>query len=59
MQDQSKIVKTFSMQALADLAEQDAALKPGILDQLEIFTRQGSPAMKSRGQKLIQRLKEK
>ncbi len=31
LEDQSKIVKTLSMQALADIAEQDAALRPAIL----------------------------
>jgi hypothetical protein len=57
LQDKSKIVKTFAMQALADIAEQDGALFPGILKQLEVLTLEGSPAMKSRGKKLLARLK--
>ena len=56
LQDESKIVKTFSMQALADIAEQDADLRPSILMQLQELTRTGSPAMQSRGRKLLARL---
>ena len=56
LSDNSKIVKTFSMQALADLAEQDASLRSQVIPLLEEFTRTGSPAMKSRGRKLLERL---
>ena len=59
LEDKSKIVKTFSMQALADIAEQDATLKPAITAQLEFLTGTGSPAMKSRGRKLLARLKRR
>ena len=57
LKDKSKIVKTFSMQALADIAEQDKNLKPGIIQKLEVLAREGSPAMKSRGRKLLSKLK--
>ena len=57
--DKSKIVKTFSMQALADIAEQDAGLKPAIVRQLEFLTETASPAMKSRGRKLLAKLKRR
>ena len=57
--DKSKIVKTFSMQALADIAEQDADLRPSIVMQLQELTRTGSPAMQSRGRKLLARLARK
>ncbi len=57
LQDKSRIVKTFSMQALADIAEQDADLRPAIVAQLEELTCTGSPAMQSRGRKLLTRLK--
>ena len=56
LQDESKIVRTFSMQALADIAERDADLRPSILMQLQELTRTGSPAMQSRGRKLLARL---
>ena len=54
--DQSSIVKTFAMQALADLAGQDADLRETIIPLLEILTRQGTPAMQSRGRKLLAKL---
>jgi hypothetical protein len=57
LKDESKIVKTLSMQALADMAEQDASLRAPIIRQLEELTRSGSPAMKSRGRKLLAKLK--
>jgi hypothetical protein len=45
------------MQALADIAEQNVGLKPEIIEKLEILTQEGSPAMKSRGRKLLSKLK--
>jgi hypothetical protein len=56
LNDKSNIVKTFSMQALADLAEKDASLRSQVIPLLEEITRTGSPAMKSRGRKLLQKL---
>jgi HEAT repeat protein len=58
LHDKSKIVKTFAMQALADFAERDAALRPEVIQLLEELTRTGSPAMASRGRKLRQRLSQ-
>ena len=58
LENKSKIVKTFAMQALADLALQDRELKPSIYRQLEELTRIGSPAMQSRGRKLLAKLKD-
>ncbi len=59
LKDKSKIVKTFSMQALADIAEQDKGLRSSIIKKLEALTEEGSPAMKSRGRKLLSKLKMK
>lgn len=56
LNDQSSIVKTFAMQALADMAERDVQLRAPIIKQLETLTRTGTPAMKSRGRKLLARL---
>jgi hypothetical protein len=56
--DESRIVKTFSMQALAEIAALDAELRAPIIARLERLTRTGSPAMKSRGRKLLLRLSE-
>jgi hypothetical protein len=57
--DKSSIVKTFAMQALADLAEQDADLRPAIVQQLKTLTRAGTPAMRARGKKLLARLTQR
>jgi hypothetical protein len=57
--DKSRIVKTFSMQALADIAAQDKQLRPSIVRQLEKLTKEGSPAMQSRGKKLLEQLRKK
>jgi hypothetical protein len=56
LNDKSKIVKTFSMQALMDFAERDAGLRPQVIKLLEELTRTGSPAMRSRGRKLLGKL---
>jgi hypothetical protein len=54
--DTSSIVKTFAMQALADIAVQDSQLRAPIVARLKKLTRTGSPAMKNRGLKLLARL---
>ena len=56
LNDKSKIVKTFSMQALADFAERDASLRLKVIKLLEELAKTGSPAMRSRGRKLLERL---
>jgi hypothetical protein len=56
LDDRSKIVKTFSMQALADLAERHPGLRPQVVEVIERLARTGSPAMRSRGQKLLAKL---
>jgi hypothetical protein len=56
LNDKSKIVKTFAMQAMADLAGQDPSLRPAIITRLETLTASGSPAMQSRGRKLLAQL---
>jgi len=57
LNDRSKIVKTFAMQALADFAERDAGLRIRVIKLLEELTTTGSPAMRSRGRKLLEKLK--
>jgi hypothetical protein len=56
--DQSHIVKTFAMQALADIATQDDCLRTQIIPILARLTRTGSPAMKSRCRKLLIKLRQ-
>jgi hypothetical protein len=54
--DRSSIVRTFAMQALADLAEQDASLQTEVVELIRRLARTGSPAMRARGRKLLMRL---
>jgi HEAT repeat protein len=56
LEDESSIVKTCSMQALADLAAQDERLLAEVTPLIERLTRTGTPAMMSRGRKLLKRL---
>lgn len=54
--DKSRIVRTCSMQGLADLALQDARLLNPIRQLMVSLIRTGSPAMKSRGRRILSRL---
>lgn len=53
LDDESKIVKVFAATALAELAANDRNLRNRLVPVLEGFIRNGSPAMKNRGKKLI------
>lgn len=57
LQDKSRIVKTFAMQGLTDLAKQDPRLTNSIRPLISSLTRTGSPSMKSRGRKLLLQLR--
>ena len=57
LNDESKIVKTFSMQALADLTDIDLNLNKKVITIIEKQMKQGSPAVLSRGRKLLAKLK--
>jgi HEAT repeat protein len=59
LEDESKIVKTSAMQALADLACQNPDLLPRVVPLLRDLTAGGSPAMRSRGRRLLQGLGQK
>ena len=56
--DRSKIVQTFALQALADLAEQDPSLLPRVIEIIQEATASGSPAVRSRGRRLLSELQE-
>lgn len=58
LDDWSKIVKTLSMQALADLALVDPRFRLKVMALLQKLVQIGSPAMQSRGRKLLAVLKE-
>lgn len=53
LEDKSRIVKTFAMQGLADLAAQDSRHLIKVRRLITSLIRTGSPAMKSRGRKLL------
>jgi hypothetical protein len=53
LDDRSRIVKTFSMQALADIAMHDSSLRSTVVRLLKSLVTTGSPAMKTRGRKLL------
>src|SRR5271168_5143529 len=52
LEDRSSIVKTFALQGLSDLAQNDPALRPKIKQLLEDALHSGTPAMKARARKL-------
>jgi HEAT repeat protein len=57
LEDRSSIVRTFALQGLADLAQDDPALRPKVIELLHEATRTGTPAMKARSRKLLLHLK--
>ena len=56
LEDRSSIVKTAALQGLADLTRHDSDSLPAVLDVLRIRGRSGTPAMRARSRRLIQRL---
>ena len=53
LEDRSSIVKTFALQALADLAARQSSIRPGVLEILRQAVRNGTPAMKARSRRLL------
>jgi hypothetical protein len=53
LEDASQIVKTFSLQALFDMSENDARLRARVIPILREAVRKGSPAARSRAKKLL------
>jgi hypothetical protein len=58
LEDRSSIVKTFALQALADLAGEDQALQSEVAELLPQASRTGSPAMRARARKLFTQFRE-
>jgi hypothetical protein len=58
LEDRSSIVKTFALQGLADLAEEDAKVRPQVIEIVREATREGTAAMKARGRKLLLRMEQ-
>lgn len=53
LEDESRIVKTFAMQALTDIAVQDDRYVDKVRVLVKQLMKKGTPAMKSRGKKLL------
>jgi HEAT repeat protein len=58
LEDRSSIVRTFALQGLADLAQDDPSIQPKVIEILRTATRTGTPAMKARSRKLLLRMKD-
>ena len=57
LSDNSSIVRTFVMQAFADIAKTDEELRPSLRDHISELAATGTPAMKARGRKLLAEFK--
>jgi hypothetical protein len=55
LDNRSSIVKTFALQGLADLAQNDAGLRAKVKQLLEESAQSGTPAMKARARKLLKK----
>ena len=55
LDDRSSIVKTFALQGLADLAQNDAVLCAMVKPLLEEAARSGTPAMRARARHLLRK----
>jgi hypothetical protein len=56
LEDRSSIVRTFALQGLADLAQEDPSIRPAVIEVLRESIRKGTPAMKARSRKLLAHL---
>lgn len=55
LNDRSSIVKTFALQGLADLSQNDSALRSKVKQLLEGVVQSGTPAMRARARKLLKK----
>ncbi|MFI5114805.1 MAG: hypothetical protein ACHP7J_06635 [Terriglobales bacterium] len=53
LEDRSSIVRTFALQGLSDLAQDDPSIRPRVVEILREASRNGTPAMKARIRKLL------
>jgi HEAT repeat protein len=53
LRDESGLNRTFALQALVDLSEEDAGLRARLTPIVREFLEHGTPAMKARGRKLM------
>ncbi len=53
LEEDSSMVKTSALQALADLAAYEPSMQPEVIDLLRQSARSGTPAMRARSRKLL------
>jgi len=58
LEDRSSIVKTFALQGLVDLSQNDASLRIKVKQLLEQAVQSGTPAMRARARNLLKRYPE-
>jgi hypothetical protein len=58
LDDKSRIVQTFSLQALADLSKQDPALRSEVIKLIEAKSRHGPPSVRARSKKLLKQFNQ-
>lgn len=58
LNDKSKKARLVSMQALANLAHDDARLRPQVIAVLAEVTKTGSPTLQTAGRKLLSSLRK-
>jgi hypothetical protein len=58
LNDKNRSIRMFSMQALANLAIDEARLRPQVITLLEDLTKTGSPAIQNAGRKLLASLNQ-
>jgi hypothetical protein len=56
LNDRSSIVKTFAIQSLADIARDDASMRPEVRALVETHMRSVTAAMRARCRKLMKQL---
>ncbi|SRR5258708_22644915 len=59
LKDRSSIVKTFTLQGLADLAKDEPSMRPKVIEILREATRSGTAAMKARSRKLLTQMESR
>lgn len=56
LDDESRIVKVFALQALADLSEKDQILRSELMPVLERMTQSSIPSIRARSRKILKNL---
>ena len=58
IQEKNSIVRTFAMQSLVDITKHDPELRLMVIGLMESLIYEGTPAMKTRGSKLLEQMRK-